>query len=347
MASPEREPVEQLAEEWRERWRHGEQFSKEEYLGRFPKLASQIDELFDAVALMEQLKPVVNDLTGAATLAPTPSALPAHGDVLERLGDFRILREIGRGGMGVVFEAEQESLGRRVALKVLPLGVAQQTSYLERFRREARAVARLHHTNIVPVYGVGEERGICYYAMQLIQGQALDVVLREIKRLRRPSAAAKGPAELHLAPTVAQTVAHSLLGERIPEPASNASNSDVLGSSQPAISAQPSRTDLSDQTGVGYYRRIALLGVQAAEGLAHAHGQGVLHRDIKPSNLLLDTHGTLWITDFGLAKAEDGAGLTQAGDIVGTLRYMAPERFEGKADARSDVYAVGLTLYEL
>jgi serine/threonine protein kinase len=91
---------------------------------------------------------------------------------------------------------------------------------------------------------------------------------------------------------------------------------------------------------------VARIGRQVAAALAHAHARGIIHRDIKPSNLLLDAEGIVWITDFGLAKMEEGT-LTMTGDIVGTLRYMAPERFRGEADARSDIYSLGLTLYEL
>src|SRR5262249_12516641 len=103
----------------------------------------------------------------------------------------------------------------------------------------------------------------------------------------------------------------------------------------------------NDQAAGQYWRSVAQVGVQVAEALEYAHRQGVLHRDIKPSNLLLDSVGTAWVTDFGLAKAEDADELTQTGDIVGTLRYMAPERFEGGSGPRSGVYAVGATLYEL
>ena len=92
---------------------------------------------------------------------------------------------------------------------------------------------------------------------------------------------------------------------------------------------------------------MARVGVKVAEALEYAHQQGILHRDIKPSNLLLDAQGHVWVTDFGLAKAQDSGELTRTGDIVGTLRYMAPERFNGWSDPRSDVYALGATLYEL
>ena len=95
-----------------------------------------------------------------------------------------------------------------------------------------------------------------------------------------------------------------------------------------------------------FFRSVAQIGRQAAQGLAYAHASGIVHRDIKPSNLLLDHAGVVWIADFGLAKGED-EGLTHTGDILGTLRYMAPERFRGEGDARADVYALGLTLYEL
>src|SRR5262249_8978156 len=171
-SSEERDPVERLAEEFVARHRRGEQPAPAEYAALHPQWADRIHALFPALLLMEQHKLVVS----APLLSPGDDDGPAAP--LERLGDFRIIRELGRGGMAVVYEAEQESLGRHVALKVL-LGPgrldARQT---ERFRREARAAARLHHTNIVPVHGVGEHEGVPYYVMQLILGQALDQVLR-------------------------------------------------------------------------------------------------------------------------------------------------------------------------
>ena len=202
----------------------------------------------------------------------------------ETWGEFRIVREIGRGGMGVVYEAYQESLNRHVALKLL-----REPADLARFRREARAAGRLHHTNIVPVHGVGEHAGRHYYVMQYIVGQGLDRALRE------PRAA------------------------------------DEVGAG-PAVD----------------YREVARIALQAAEAIAYAHDQGIVHRDIKPSNILLDERGTVWITDFGLAfDSADTQTLTQTGDLLGTLRYMSPERFAGHGDARADVYGLGATLYEL
>src|SRR5262249_21185253 len=137
---------------------------------------------------VEQLKPASGDVTAAQGPAG-----PGAGRRPERLGDYRILREVGRGGMGVVYEAEQVSLGRHVALKVLPAHALLNPTYLERFRREARAAARLHHTNIVPVFGVGDHGGVHFYAMQFIQGEGLDEVLHDLRRLRnRPGGTAGG-----------------------------------------------------------------------------------------------------------------------------------------------------------
>ena len=226
--------------------------------------------------------------------AAPPVALP---DGPRLLGDYRILREIGRGGMGIVYEAEQQSLHRRVALKVMA-GLRRWDSLSrERFEREARSAARLHHTNIVPVFEVGEQDDVCFYAMQFIAGIGLDGLLA---RLSDPAGAG--------------------------------------GDDLPAELRSPAHPE--------HFRALARIGVQVANGLAHAHARGVIHRDIKPANLLLDVAGVVWITDFGLAKHADD-NLTQPGDFFGTLRYMAPECFRGGGDALSDLYALGVTLYEL
>ena len=171
--------LDRLAEEFADRFRHGQRPALKEYIDRYPELAEEIRELFPAMVQVEQAEGGRQgqdlDQTGDLRTA-NPS--------LSQIGDYRILREIGRGGMGVVYEAEQISLGRRVALKVLPKHVSNDRMVQERFRREARAAARLHHTNIVPVYEVGQDGDVRYYAMQFIQGQGLDLIITELRQLR-------------------------------------------------------------------------------------------------------------------------------------------------------------------
>jgi serine/threonine protein kinase/formylglycine-generating enzyme required for sulfatase activity len=362
------DPFGQIADEFVEAFRQGKRPSIEEFARRYPAHADEIREMLPALVLMEKAR--APDLTaGEGANATAPAAAPP----LRQLGDYQILREVGRGGMGVVYEAQQLSLGRHVAIKVLRSHALQDARHLARFQREARSAAKLHHTNIVPVFGVGEQDGLHYYVMQFIQGLGLDVVLDELRRLLQPRgklAPTSGDAQARTTndnrDVAAVAVARALLsGEfRRPEsagdftiaPAGYATEAD-LGASAPVRPADTSATvDLRDQkesstlseSGSKYWQSVARVGIQLAEAMAHAANQGVLHRDIKPSNLLLDDTGNVWVTDFGLAKAEsDGDNLTHTGDIVGTLRYMAPERFHGHGDVRSDVYALGLTLYEL
>ncbi len=183
----EADPLVDLAQEFADRYRRGERPSLSEYVGKYPEHAERIRRIFPAMVAMERLGSA-EEWSGAAA-----GAQRRPGPPLDRLGEYRILREIARGGMGVVYEAVQESLGRHVALKVLPFHRLVRESQLERFRREARAAARLHHTNIVPVFGVGESDGVHYYAMQYIQGQNLEVVLQEVRRLRGLPAESGGP----------------------------------------------------------------------------------------------------------------------------------------------------------
>ena len=257
-----------------------------------------------------------------------PSFATGYQTDLGRLGDFQLVCEIGRGGMGVVYEAEQISLGRRVALKVLPFAAALDARQLQRFKNEAQAAACLHHTNIVPVFGVGCERGVHYYAMQYIEGQTLAAIIKNLRNGKDAACRASAP------------------------------NSAI------DMAAAPAQATEAPAALPAHVRAAALLGMQAAFALEHAHQLGVVHRDIKPANLLVEAGsaiapqgngaeagGTrLWVTDFGLAHCRQGqVGLTVTGDLVGTLRYMSPEQALARpigVDHRTDLYSLGATLYE-
>ena len=243
------------------------------------------------------------------------------------------MREIGRGGMGVVYEAVQISLGRRVALKVLPFASALDSRQLQRFKNEAHAAAQLHHTNIVPVFGVGCERGVHYYAMQYIDGQTLAALIREL----RHEAGLETNGSSPLAPNLSAVAQSLVSGRAVParRPAVEGAPTGPYvpapgGAAPPSLETTP-RTAAAHSTercigSTAYFRSVAHLGVQAALALEHAHQLGVVHRDIKPANVLLDVRGNLWITDFGLAHCQSQVGLTMSEDVVGTLRYMSPEQ---------------------
>ncbi len=360
------DPLGQIADEFVEAFRQGKRPSVEEFARRYPAYADEIRDMLPALVLMEQAKSA-DDTPGHRRLTRTSAAAAP----LQQLGDYQILREVGRGGMGVVYEAQQLSLGRHVAIKVLPSHALLDPRQLGRFQREARSAAKLHHTNIVPVFGVGEQDGLHYFVMQFIQGLGLDLVLDELRRLRRlrgPQAPTLGDAPGHPTDATpassAAVVARGLLtgeftasgGRKPPEnrpvPSDSSLPQGADAPRSPDLSATvrlpgQSQGSTLSESGSQYWQSVARVGMQVADALAHAASQGILHRDIKPSNLLLDDTGNVWVTDFGLAKADDGDNLTHTGDIVGTLRYMAPERFNGQGDLRSDVYSLGLTLYEL
>jgi serine/threonine protein kinase/WD40 repeat protein len=329
------DPLEALAAEFLDGLRRGEPVDVSELLARASDRAGELGELLSALCLVEGVRPQFD------STSPTAKAgLPQPELAVERLGDFRILRELGRGGMGVVYEAEQESLGRQVALKVLSQNTARSPHILQRFLREARAAAQLHHTNIVPVFGVGERAGLHYYAMQFIRGLSLDKVLEEVRQLKGLAPAQTGEAQAASQASQRDTsVAQSLAaGSFAGLPQLDRVQTD--SADHPALAA-------ATDSDARYARSVARIGLQVAEALEYAHQQGTLHRDIKPSNILLDINGVAWVTDFGLAKAVEDEDLTRTGDLVGTLRYMAPERFRGRCDGRSDQYGLGLTLYEL
>ena len=287
----------------------GRRPDRQEVLARYPDLADALAECFDGIELAQSLRPPV----------PLPQLQPEF--TASPIGDFQILHEIGRGGMGVVYEAIQLSLGRRVALKVLPFATAMDAKHLQRFKNEATAAAQLHHTHIVPVYAVGCERGVHFYAMQLIEGRSLAAVIRELRgdSPNDPSASSlAATAEYHASATI--TNSH--------------------------VSAATMHSGRSRET----FRTSARIAAHVADALEYAHEAGIVHRDIKPANLLLDAKGNVWVTDFGLAQIAADVGVTQTGDLVGTLRYMSPEQASGRrvpVDHRADVYSLGATLYEM
>lgn len=343
-----------VADEFVDEYRRGRAPGIEEYARRYPEFAEQIRELLPSLVVLEKAKSP-NDSAGDG-LAPADASM-----IGRHIGDYEILREIGRGGMGVVYEARQISLGRHVALKVMPKQTPLKARQQIRFEREAKAAARLHHTNIVPVFGVGEDDGLCYYVMQYIKGLGLDEVLDQLRIVRNEAGsdaageprsdavsmvrsilsveddgAEIGGEDHHPVRSIESDVTSELLGENPDLAAATGSVPGFRsGSSHDSHSSDP------------YWRNIAGIGVQVGDALQYAHEQGVTHRDIKPSNLLLDVRNVVWVTDFGLAKANDELDITHSGDILGTIRYMPPESFEGAGDARSDLYSLGITLYEL
>ncbi|HEX3601070.1 MAG TPA: protein kinase, partial [Lacipirellulaceae bacterium] len=306
--------LEQLLDEITVRIQEGEVVEAEEYRTDYPDYIDRLQRLLPAMqALVAFGRSQAMTSDGATGRLQTQST----GGIL---GDFRIIRELGQGGMGIVYEAEQISVGRQVALKVLPFASMLDERRLARFRNEVRAAGQLHHTNIVPIFAVGSDRGVHFYAMQLIAGQTLADIITNLRRARRLDDIGPVP------PDSAGVVS---------------ANGDTARAALSTVRAKDS---------VAFYHTVAQLGIQAAEALEHAHTCGVVHRDIKPSNLLIDERGSLWLTDFGLAYVESDSNLTMTGDLLGTLRYMSPEQTLGSRvvlDHRTDIYSLGATLYEL
>ncbi len=313
----------------------GKSIDREAMLAKYPTIREELAACLEGLELLQPVRE--QDVTTPSNNSRTTvgqSLLPSA-----TLGDFRIERELGRGGMGVVYEAEQLSVGRKVALKVLPYAAMLDKRQVARFQNEARAAATLEHPNIVPVYFVGNERGVYYYAMRLIDGKNLSEVLEELRGGNQDkSALSRVSAQLLSNPS---------------SPSVSDWNAAVAKAETVRDLASDQSTSLASEHGTSsriYFESVARIGKQAAEALEFAHSHGIIHRDIKPANIMLDDLGDAWITDFGLARIEADAGITMTGDIVGTLRYMSPEQTLAKrvaVDNRSDVYSLGATLYEL
>jgi serine/threonine protein kinase/Flp pilus assembly protein TadD len=336
----------------------GQVLDREALLARYPDWAAELSAFFAGREQIDRLAAPLRQLAEAArAVSPTPNA---HNETPSAsysetvlgagpLGDYRLLREIGRGGMGIVYEAEQISLGRRVALKVLPFAATMDHRHLQRFHNEARAAASLEHPHIVPVYGVGCERGVHFYAMKFIDGQSLANLFEHQRAIgvdfsfvRKKRAAGPTSDDKRSNNAVSRERQHSdaALHQGGEAPCSPES------ATAPVATARTERSRRDTPT----FRQIAEWGVQAAEALEHAHSVGIVHRDVKPANLMVDARSLLWVTDFGLARTAGDAGLTMTGDVLGTLRYMSPEQAlakHGLVDHRTDIYSLGVTLYEL
>ncbi|HEV3255564.1 MAG TPA: serine/threonine-protein kinase [Gemmataceae bacterium] len=313
----------------------GQKPNRQGFLARHAEVAGPLAECLDGIEALHVAASGPHQTAGTPGMAGTS----AEWQPGTPLGDFRLLREIGRGGMGVVYEAEQLSLTRRIALKVLPFALTLDSRQLQRFKNEARAAAHLHHQHIVPIYSVGCERGVHFYAMQYIEGRSLAEVIQELRRIAGPAGASPTQAAAQAVPG---TTAAEPIGPSDARPASAAADTVA----EPVAALATARSTDSPK----FYRTVAQMGVQAAEALEYAHQYGVVHRDIKPGNLLLDLRGHLWLTDFGLAQFQSDAALTVTGDLLGTLRYMSPEQAlakRGLVDHRTDIYSLGATLYEL
>ena len=335
-------------EAYLESLRAGRAWSPSEFLADRADVSPELKGCLSGLEFIEAAAAGLSGSPGHAATTQAESDMPPQS----RLGDYHILREVGRGGMGIVYEALQISLGRRVALKVLPHSAAVDPKQRQRFQIEAQAAAQLQHPHIVPVFGVGCDAGIHYYAMQFVDGQSLSTIIRDLR---------SGDGELPSWAEPSEQGGSNGNGPASPAPAA------APGAGEPRRDVVPDEdvtVDLSPQNGVArshptfegnvrrdvaFCRKVARLGTEAADALEHAHGLGVLHRDIKPANLLIDRDGSVWITDFGLARFSGNSSLTGTGDIIGTLRYMSPEQSlarRGVVDQRTDVYALGATLYE-
>lgn len=329
-----RHPLEKIATDYLEGLREGQGPSIDDLAAQNPEDAREVRELLQLVSAMETWK-LRRELSTMRQTMPEQFRF-------ERLGDCRLIREIGRGGMGVVFEAQQESMNRRVAVKLLPWRFPKSSPLRERFQYEAHLAGKLRHKHIVPVYHFGEQDGWCYYVMHLVPGIGLDRVIRKL---------GSRPYRIHASEIL------SSFQQPAPRTGSDGRRGQHRDGSQRSWwqALWPFSWSATPDEPTGWtikrenWTQIARFGLQVADGLRYAHEAGILHRDIKPGNLILDERKRLWIADFGLAQIDhrEEQSNSDNDNIAGTLRYIAPEQLAGFPDARSDLYSLGITLYEL
>lgn len=291
-----RDPLEVAISRFSEDKRQGKSPSIEEYARLYPDLADQIRELFPLIDGLERWK---NDKEVECMRRSIPAVFS-----LERLGHYKLIGELGRGGMGVVFRAIDSTSQRQVAIKLLPWRyAADMTVWKERLQREAATIAALKHPNIIQIYSFAEDQGYYYYVMQLVDGVGIDGIIRQLKQQRTNRRFAR----------------------------------------QARLESVDSEFMLTYDS----WRGFAKIGQQIASALAYAHKKGVPHNDVKPSNLLVQPNGHVIVTDFGIGQSDEKDLSDEDDRVVGTLRYMAPERWNGKPTPLADVYAIGVSLYEL
>ncbi|MCA9215017.1 MAG: serine/threonine protein kinase, partial [Planctomycetales bacterium] len=310
--------IEEIFAHYVDRMMAGETIDLEQIKERHPEVGDEI------VEELRQFSEIVSDDDTRPTV--------------HSFGDCDIVREIGRGGMGVVYEAWQTTLQRHVAVKILSSVTRADPKSVARFVREAQVAAKLNHPNIVSVYGMGMEDRIPYFTMECIDGVNLRYIVRHLR-------------QLNCQPAICFD---SLLN------AANACGDGQTAKQNPNRPSAISKTEFGNsELTLKYCLDVAVAFAQVADGLQHAHDKRVVHRDIKPSNLIFQfpdnestsNEGRLRILDFGLAQGDATETLTLSGDIVGTPAYMSPEQAENrrqaKVDHRTDIYSLGATLYEL
>jgi len=310
-------------------------------------LAYRDSWLWDSV----RLRNLFGDAPGLPA-SPTPAPGTALTDTAHdlpistppRIGEYHIVREIGRGGMGIVYEALQPSLNRPVAIKVMSFAALLKRGARERFAVEAEIIGRLHHSHIVRIYGIGEQAGLPYFVMEYVDGIPLSTyVIRESSGRDPMSHGSMGHGPASHAGSLDRDADRDTGEQDLLAHHPSSRESDAAAPRRAARPRQPFLAEAVDR-----YYRIARIGCQIADALQFAHEQGVLHRDVKPANILIQPDGNVRLTDFGLARFVDRpAGQTLTEDFVGTMRYVAPEGLRMHADARSDIYSLGVTLTEL
>ena len=348
--NPDRPSLDDLLDEFGHEFRAGKNPDIDAYLQRCPGREDELRELLETIMMMENLGQQDHAARGKEQRQARFQYLR---QTIEEIGDYQIVREVGRGGMGLVYEARQKSLDRQVAIKVLPsLELDGDDSLtVQRFRRESQAAAGLHHTHIVPIFDVGEQDGLFFYVMQFIDGCGIDQFVRHLK-----SQTSWNPSEFSAPPVIDKILEN-------PSPNQSDLSSRSIGgidTVKDGYAKNKKQSNPNNQNGTptleahgrsllpsSYFDFVTQLGIQIADALQYAHEGQVIHRDIKPSNLLLDREAKVWIADFGLAKIDQQQDLTRTGDILGTLQYMAPEQLKGEATAASDLYGIGATLFEL